>query len=266
MQTLTEIGVSLIAAFLGFLLGAIWRLVLESMRFRRARKYWRPFVKQDLHVVISRFFQFVTFEPSGFIGVGDANALNEMRSYLVRIGAGQLSIAYSDAFPGERLRSNLILLGGPDANKVTELFLTRFSPRLTFDKYRDHDVTVLDQADGKRYSPIIVDKREELLYRRGTSSPDSSEFELTRDYAVIIGMRNPFSPERRQVLVIAGCFGFGTWAGVRFATSPKFLKRLVGKLGDSFEALIEVDIAGGEPQRLTLVVARTLTEGEPGVK
>lgn len=257
MQTIDEIGVNLAAALVGFMIGAILRYGYTALKYRRARAYWKPLVKQELYLVVSRFFRDVAFEPSGFMGVGDANALNEARSYLSLMGAEMVSIMYSDMFPGEKLRSNMILLGGPDGNRVSEMVFTHFSPSLVFYNYREHEVTVLDKVTRETYSPIILENGEEHPYRRGALPPNSADFELIRDYGIIIGMQNPYAQDK-YVLMIAGCFGYGTWAGARFVSSPTFLREIPGKLGSSFEALVEAELAGGEPQKLTLVVARPL--------
>ena len=47
---------------------------------------------------------------------------------------------------------------------------------------------------------------------------------------------------KRSVLMIAGSFGYGTWAGIQYLQSNEFLKSEVARW-KSFEMLIEVDVA-----------------------
>jgi hypothetical protein len=51
-----------------------WKMLYDRWwKTRKPRKFWRPFLSEDLHIVLGRFGEFEEFERSGFIGVGDAS-------------------------------------------------------------------------------------------------------------------------------------------------------------------------------------------------
>src|SRR5258708_3333378 len=70
----------------------------NRLRGRRARAVWRPFLGGDLRVVIGRFGEFDAFELSGMVGLGDARALDELLTYLRRVGHQEALVAYADEF------------------------------------------------------------------------------------------------------------------------------------------------------------------------
>src|SRR5262245_5849885 len=118
MQSLVDLTLNLAAAAIGAVIAWVFLVVRNQLRYRRVRGFWRSLVKSQFMIVVGRVFQFASFEPSGFIGVGDANALAELRAYFDDIGVTGLTVSYADAVQGGDLKANLILLGGPDVNTV----------------------------------------------------------------------------------------------------------------------------------------------------
>ena len=110
--------------------GAGWLLKTASDRWRtrRARSFWRPFLSDDLRLVIGRFGEFNDFEKSGLFGVGDAIALAELQRYLGQLGA-KPQVAYADQLKGDDIKHTLILLGGPDANSMTDRAVQRIDSK-----------------------------------------------------------------------------------------------------------------------------------------
>jgi hypothetical protein len=77
------------------------------------------------------------------------------------------------------------------------------------------------------------------------------------DYPRAIRARNPFS-NGKYALYIAGCFGYGTWAGSRFVLSEEFLSNPLVKSGEPFECIIKTEVFYDAPQTIELLEIRKL--------
>ena len=201
---------------------------------------WTTFDHGGLIVILGRFLrEFQGFEESGVLGFGDAMALAELRGYLEAHGIHNFSVAYADFVHGDMLQSNLVLLGGPDGNGICREVMERLRPDIHFGDPDRYEVAVHDSITGETYVPTRVSG----MNRAGT------------DFAIILRAPNPFASER-EVLVIAGSFGYGTWAGVRFATSREFLEHDLVRTGARVECVIEADVVRETPQNVRLRVVR----------
>jgi hypothetical protein len=244
MTVIFDIFINLIAGFIGFGLGWLWEKFLHFLKFRKVKQFWRPFFQKDVQMVLGRFLEYERFEPSGFLGVGDANGLAELQTQLKTLGLADIPVAYADCIDGDHLKSNLILLGGPDGNLITRDASQKLQLTLRFGDHKKYEVSFVDtRGVGQIYAP----------YR----NRDTNSLEI--DYGLIIRTRNPFAPDM-QMLIIAGGFGFGTWAAVRFILSKEFLDNAIVSRGDPFECLIETDVTRGIPQDIRLMALRSLSE------
>lgn len=243
MQTLLDIGINLVAALIGFLIGWGVQILRKAIRNRRARRFWKPFVDGDLQIVVGRFLEFTEFEQSGFLGVGDAIGLTELRAYFEMLGLRGITISYADRLHGDALKTNLILLGGPDANAITKEAVRRIKSTLRFGNPARYEIAVYDSSTDKTYAP----------------SMRIDESEISTDYGIILRRANPFA-RNKQVIIIAGSYGYGTWAGIRYAISRQFLDHSIVSNGKSLECLIETDVVYSTPQDIRLVVLRSLED------
>lgn len=241
MDKLIDIGINLIAALIGFWIGWIWQTLRKALRSRRSQRFWKPFVTGELQVVIGRFLEFTQFEQSGFLGVGDAIGLTELRTYFGGLGLRDFTVSYADRVDGDSLKTNLILIGGPDANAVSKEVVTKINSTLRFGNPAHYEIAIYDSATDRIYAPLTK----------------SDSHEIIKDYGVILKTTNPFSPSK-QVLVIAGSFGYGAWAGIRYAISKQFIENEFVIQGKPLECLIEADIVRGTPQDIRLVTVRSL--------
>lgn len=116
---LVDIAVNLVSALIGFVGGWTLQWIRSHLRLRKARRFWKDFATGNAKVIIGRFHNFDSFEPSGLIGVGDAAALGELERFFDWLRLPRVSIGYSDRVSGSDLKQNLVLLGGPDANAVS---------------------------------------------------------------------------------------------------------------------------------------------------
>ncbi len=81
MSLLTDVSVNLLATLIGVLIGSFFHFFRKRYRSAKAHAFWRPLATGELRVVLGRFREFSDFEPSGFIGVGDARALTDVGAY-----------------------------------------------------------------------------------------------------------------------------------------------------------------------------------------
>ena len=241
MNIITQIAVNIISGLIGVWIGRAWYEFQRAIRLRRAKRFWKVFVSGELQVVVGRFLEFASFEQSGFLGVGDAMALAELRMHFESLGLRDFSVSYADRLDGDSLKTNLILIGGPDVNTITKEAVVRIQSTLRFGNPEHHEIAIYDSVTDRIYAPLV--------------RTDSNE--IIKDYGVVLKTTNPFAPNK-QVLIVAGSFGYGTWAGIRFITSRQFIENPMVLEGMPIECLIETDIVRGTPQDIRLIVLRAL--------
>lgn len=144
MDILIDLSINLIAALVGFGIGWLWKEIRKKIKTRRARIFWKPFVSGELKVVIGRFSEFKAFERSGFIGIGSAMGLTELYSFFKKIGLRDFTVLYADRIEGNSLKTNLILLGGPDANSISREALSRIKSTIKLGDPDTHEILIRD--------------------------------------------------------------------------------------------------------------------------
>jgi hypothetical protein len=207
---------------------------------RRSKEFWAPLVDEGLQIVLGRFREFQPFEQSGFVGVGDAAAMMELQTHFESLGLSGVPVSYADRLDGDALKTNLIVLGGPDANLLTREAVGRISTTLKFGDPDRHVIALYDSAEDHHYVP-----------RQGRSGG------IENDFGIFFLSSNPFAPKRRMLLG-AGSFGYGTWACVRFVHSDEFLNNSLVASGADIECLIETDVLWETPQHVKVHALREL--------
>lgn len=276
MGQVVNILVGLSTALIGYLIGRVWQTMVVRRQCRKARRFWRPAIDDKFQIVVSRFQPAGHREPTGVVGGGDAIADRILRDHFGAIGLKRPDVVYVDE-PRLDRRNNLILLGGPDSNRITEEALDRVPTGLR----------VVDPGPGE---PMEV---RDLAADLGTDGdgPDGTVFVAApsaaamTDYGVITRVRNPFNPDRTLV-VISGAYGYGTWAGVQLSRTEDFLRRCEsldsarrgggvvgawlrrgshgskasGARWAEFECLFKVDVYDKEPQRTEILRFRPIRD------
>ncbi|MET8170493.1 hypothetical protein ABZT34_40775 [Streptomyces sp. NPDC005329] len=241
-SSLQDLGINLSSAAIAFVAGWSFDKLRDLWRFRNIRGFWKPFATSDLRVVTSIFIQeeHYIWERSGLVGVGDVLALNELRQQLKQAGVDQLPLTPSHQLTGLERQGNLVLVGGPHSNRVTAEVMQRLPVTFTFGSAEAHDAHIYDSVTGDVMRCII-----------------NSEDQLVVDQGILIRATNPFDRER-NVIILAGSFGFGTSAAARLLASPDILAHEIVTQGHPFEAAFSVEIAGGTPQHIELKDLRQL--------
>jgi hypothetical protein len=164
----------------------------------------------------------------------------------------KVDVAWADLARDDFLRKNLVLLGGAGTNEISRAFLDKTRPTL--------------HCRGGHGGFVISDRTEGIDH---SSTVMGSESRSGTDYCIIIRAANPFDPQK-QVLYIGGAYGYGTWAGVRYALSDEFCKNAIvtakaGKghrsgTGKPFECLLATEVFRDAPLGIRLVVIRELSQ------
>ena len=270
--------VGLSTALLGYLVGRLWQTVVVRHRCRRARNFWRSAVDEKFQIVVSRFTPEGHREPTGVVGGGDAIADRILRDHFGEIGFKRPTVVFVDEPKLDR-RNNLILLGGPDSNRVTHEALQNVPARLrVVNPGPGQPMQVEDWGmDDSKDAPSVF-----------VAEPATAAM---TDYGVIARVRNPFNPSRTLVM-ISGAYGYGTWAGVELSRTDDFLRRcealdsehraaagLVGAMRSAagrwvrrsarpdpgsrwaeFECLLRVEVYDREPQRTEILRFRPIRQ------
>ena len=299
MQVFIQAAEGLITGILAFLLGLLWQRINKIVLNYRARRFWRPVMSKDVKLVVSRFRRLQGFEASGVIGAGDVVAMHNLSEYFTRIGFRSFDITFNDQLGygealGRSLRTDLILLGGPDSNTLTNEVVKNLSLGISFKEIYPSDPDVLlepriwdptaatsPDGDDSKPSPVI----RGILRRIGVASEEDPPREQWRipvildvaskelykpikkgdgmvtDCGVIIRAPNPFD-ESKTVVILCGSYGYGTWAAVQYAQSKEFLSQIPNR-SEPLECVFTVDVVRDTPQRPRLqFVRRSPDHGE----
>ena len=255
MGILEQILIALVATFIGVLGGRFWKKSLLYYTYLRARRFWRPIVSGDVQVVVGRFKRFAGWEPSGLVGVGDMQATAELVAFFDDLGYRRLGrspkIAYHDQLAGQLADVSLVCIGGPDANKLTRYMLEQIHHTIEPGNPDGHVISFLDAKKKKVYSPIPEQGRRQWPDLRGSPA-------IAVDYGLLIKAPNPFNP-KRGVIIIAGSFGYGTWAGIKLARSKPFLRDRRVRKGRAIECLYSTTIINEIPQQPKIEILREIS-------
>jgi hypothetical protein len=227
--------INLTAAAIAFFIGLATRYMIDLLKVRRARRFWKSMTDGENRFVLGGFEQFEQFEPSGLMGVGDARALHEILALFDQLKMRRLGIVHASRLADGDLDANLVLLGGGDGNAVTESIMSQVRTGFSF---LTDGVTIRDDASGKTYTPDVSGRR------------------VIFDYGIIARVASPFSP-LRKVVIVAGGYGYGSWAGAHMLNDSEFLKEAAKSR--HFSCLFRTALIGGIPQRATLIEWHAIT-------
>jgi hypothetical protein len=186
---------------------------------------WDRLARGNLTIVSPRWTQeFKAWEQSGMVGYGDTRAMMELSSGMTRLGVSNIATRFHDTLHPDDLNANLVVLGGPDANHVAQRFFVANATTFGWPESASHVVSLFDQRDGTYYS--------------GDLDPDGTS---GKDYGVVIRGTNPGHNEH-DALLLAGCWGFGTWASARMAFLPQLNAHDLVVAGEPFEALVTTTV------------------------
>jgi hypothetical protein len=245
-----NIVIGLSTALIGYVIGRVWQRIVERLRHRRLKHFLAPLLDGGASVVVSRFTHTEFPEPTGLVGGGDALAMRELSTAFSDVGFKNYRSLYVDERDLDR-RENLILLGGMDTNRITKDAVELIKPGLLIHdpgpgiKMEIHDVRSSNRSqDRHRSSRLAVNQRYKA----------SDEI----DYGVIIRAPNPFNTNK-GLIIIAGAYGYGSWAGALLIRDKLFLE----KCAELDRALAEkTKVKSGSLLQHVLLRIRVLASGQ----
>ncbi|WP_410633464.1 hypothetical protein [Amycolatopsis sp. cmx-4-83] len=222
-----DVSLNLIAAAIGGT--AVWLATKAGRRLRllRARRFWKAMgSRKPLLVLGAPDFEPITrYEPTGMVGKGDILALVEIESQLRELGF-KGRIVESKELNSQDMRSDLVLIGGPDGNSVTATMMGNLGGAISYEFKWEPGVgpAVHDRLSGTAAAVPRYDK---------AGDPAS-------DFGLIIRTVNPLAPETAEIVILAGCWGYGTAAAAEKLRDRKFLRKQ--RKSRHFEALVETTV------------------------
>ncbi|ACU73963.1 hypothetical protein Caci_5103 [Catenulispora acidiphila DSM 44928] len=238
MSDFHDVSINLLSALIGLTAGWARGAAANRLRYRHARGLWRQLAGPTVNIVVGAH-SVTGWETAGLMGIGDAFAVSELQQHLVSIGAGQPKIIYGGRLEAETRRNDLILIGGPDTNSMTREVMKRLAGTFKFLDPPAHTFAIRDAHGGKTYDP---------------DPPTNGE---GTDFGVLVRAVNPFNPEA-SVLIVAGAYGLGTWAGARLVHSKAFMQEPLVRAMIPFECLFETDVVASTPQATKILALRSL--------
>lgn len=187
----TEIVSALVVLILGVIAGAVGRAVVQRRSLRRL-----------LDIRSTRPVRFVIGTPL-FIDPKTDSTTEEQAVPLATLGTllayqrlsnllaraypqlGQVQVYAAPNFPAACYGDNLVLIGFPRTNRVTDVVLSRIQPPIVF-----HDHELVDTKTGKTWNAVV------------------EGHQIVRDFGYILRARNPYN-SRAVVLVVAGSQTYG---------------------------------------------------------
>lgn len=175
-----------------------------------------------------------------FVALSDAT--REFNVYF----KGKFDVETCDNMSQSSVRKNLLLVGGPIPNSMTKHLHEEMGDVVTYAFRIDKQ----PNTKGTRKGNQIINVHSSRVVRAPKFKGDL----VVEDYGIITKYINPFNSER-HIIIVEGCYGWGTWASLNVILNPRFLKLLLKE--NVFQVIVSVRMFNrtpGEPQ----LVPRTL--------
>ena len=210
---------------------------------RTISHFWDPYFENKTTIVIGTYYseKAKAWEASTLMGTGDALALGIVLAALNQRGIKNYSIVPTYNFTGDRYQDNLILIGGPDTNTITHEFYRKINSRIKFGNPDLHEIPYYDSELKKYYSPV-KDKNSNV----------------SRDYGLMFKFPNQYNPES-QVMILAGCHGFGTCAAAQVLESDKMIESIEScNYRCGFECFLSAEVKNDWVQKPNILLTSSI--------
>lgn len=239
---------NVVAAAITAMLTVAVQRCLRTRRIRRRGALWRRMNGKECLAVVADHSGATgpQWEWGGLMGTGDARAYAFLANSMNEIGISLDIRVATDSYNLGSDSSDVVLIGGPDVNLATNLYMRKVGDSLAwhFPGADIHRVAIVDKLGGQTYA---------------ASSRAGHDGELAEDYGLITVTRSPF---RRDgwIVCVSGCFGPGTDAAAHFTSDPRLTANKVVRSRSPFQALVRASILNRAIQAIELVEVRPLTD------
>jgi hypothetical protein len=242
----SALAINLLSSLFAFLLGAGAQELYQRWKaISPGRRVWQ--LDRGAEVVLAQSDGPGHDTPLPTIYEGDAAAAVLVSQYLRSVvGVSTPRIIRASSFsPYRDARSDLVVIGGPNANDLYREIDRRVSMPYAFKLHADRaDMIRID--DGQVFAQEVSDAK------------------TVRDYAVISFLPSPFDSARR-IVVLAGCGTYGTLAAAKMVTFDGV--REIARLRPpttGFSVVIEIGMTDGQMTRPHIVDTSHWTVREKG--
>lgn len=239
---MTNGSVSILRIIISYLIGLLTLLTPWSIRKflyyknkqRPTGKFWSPMFDKGLSIITATEEK----EPEIKSQVFDFLAINDIEKEFHKTFLGKYWRYTCTAISPDALKRNLLLVAGPIPNDITREVLHRVDTRYTF---RGND---------------IINKMDPNFSQKAEIENDI----VVRDYGIITRCKNPFHGNR-NVIIVSGCYGWGTWGALKALLDPQNLRFLSTKKAPYFQILVSVGVFRKLPQETILKKDTFITIG-----
>lgn len=166
------------------------------------RKFWEEMLKTSVSIVIPSLPKYFNERPSysGYTDqLGAAHILCLLNSFQSK--KSERARIIEEKFNKYMDEENIVLIGGPIANESVKNIMKSFEFPFEF---KNH---------------VLIDKYKNKSYGKEYEGVES----IPEDYAFIFKKQNPYNPQK-TLIIIAGCYGYGSYAGALALTDPVILR------------------------------------------
>lgn len=236
------VGLATLATPLGVSKFIRWRTTTRPFG-----RFWSPMMAGGLSIITAGEEREPVTKSQVFDFLAVNDATTRFRKFL-----GQEMVPFPcDATSTECLSRNLLSIGGPISNDISKELMKFPGIRYVF---RINDSPeLLGEVEGND----IVDRSDPGFLLR----PEFEDSAVRQDWAIITKCANPFH-SGREAIVVAGCYGWGTWAAVEALLNPKNLALLLARRAHYFQILTSVRVFRRLPQEPRLEESTFITIGE----
>jgi hypothetical protein len=189
------------------------------------KKLWKEYISKETYGIISTSDLILDID-SFSTGMYDILALSEIRNLLSSFPNTSLYACSCKRYPPYLDQNNIILFGGPISNSLVKKIMVEKNK--TSLQFQDH--TIINTKNNKRFKPEIRENK------------------VIKDFGIIIKMKNPFN-SNLNLIIVAGCFDYGTFLSGKALTNPESSKKILKIAGTNyFEIVVSGDIIEGIPQ------------------
>jgi hypothetical protein len=192
---------------------------------RPGRRLWRVNEAERMTIIISSGPHYDASEYTETVFPTEARPAAEVESYVRRLYPKlSVRVRTSSSVHADDLRGNLVVIGGPDHNRIARSLLGRIevANEWSFDGY-----SLI--FDGQRYEPVMS---------------EDEDLQIAEDIGVLYRGRNPYAPDCLLFLLV-GCRTFGPLAAAR-ATVRSSAERGQWPTAPSFSAAFRSYVHGDD--------------------
>lgn len=237
--------------FLGILSGiatipiiAFGNLIIRRYRNRYTRRFWKPFINHQISILMTEYewegndteAKTAQSAAGGYlVSRGNALAMSNLVDFLPDQITKRSNVSVSGDKSSANHDCNLIIIGSPANNKVSEMIFSALEERFEIPYEILHNtstgvVSIKSKIDGTEYIPSTLQSGNEI------------------DYALIIRAKYRSFPDR-FVVMLAGAHMYGAYAASKAVTNREIINLVarVTKRNENVAFLVKTNVVNNNP-------------------